>query len=655
MIRIQNLIILLVLLLVACKKDESVSPLLLEKLYINSDEIDYTIGIVDDVNVTPIIRLVFSESVDRASVEEGALLLKDEQLVDLNYSFSSEDKILSVTPTGQLDNYTTYDLKLTSQLRSASGGNFGSMEMSFKTIAGALEMESLLINSTDVNGLDVVPNVPLTLELTMNFTEPVNRSSLENAVSITGASVPTFNYSYSNNDQTIILTSDSPLNYLNKYNFRISKKLQSTDGATFDGFSNQLFTVLDSTYKYPEVTDEELLTLVQEQTFKYFWDFGHPVSGLIRERNTSGHTVASGASGFGLMTIPVGIERGFVTRQQGIERLSAMIYFLGDKADRFHGAWSHWLHGETGAVKPFSTKDDGGDMVETSFVAMGLMTVRQYLDENVTTEKTLIDKINTILDEIEWDWYRQGEQNVLFWHWSPNYGWEKNMKIKGWNEALITYFMAATSSTHGIPKEVYDEGWTRSGDFLNGNDYYGITLPMGPNYGGPLFFEQYTFLGLDPRNLVGHWGEKYWDQVVNHSLINREHCIQNPKGFVGYSKDCWGLTASDGYLGYSAHSPTNDKGVITPTAALSSFPYTPVESMEALKHFYYRLGDRLWGPYGFYDAFSIQDEWYATSNIGIDQAPILIMIENHRTGLLWELFMSAPEVQSALDKLAFTY
>ncbi|MBR8538018.1 Ig-like domain-containing protein [Carboxylicivirga sediminis] len=651
--RVRYFLLLITVLTLSCQKDNPPAPLMLEKIYINSDEIDPNGGTVADVTLAPIIRLVFSAAINAESLTNGVLLLNNNQPVAVNTSLASEDKTINLIPQDKLETFTTYTLQITNELSSKAGSNFDAFEVTFKTVAGTLQLESLIINESDISKLDIVPNVPLTLELEMNFTEPVKRSSLESAVSLNGLNVPALSYAYANNDQTITLTADASLSYLSKYAFKISRNLESIDGANFEGFSNQLFTVLDSTYKFPEISDEELLTLVQKQTFKYFWDFGHPVSGLSRERNTSGHTVASGASGFGLMTIPVGIERGFVTRTEGVERLATMINFLGDKAERFHGAWSHWLHGETGAAKPFSQKDDGGDLVETSFVAMGLMTVRQYLDENTPSEKTLIDKINTILDGIEWDWYRQGDQNVLYWHWSPNYGWEKNMKIRGWNEALITYFMAATSSTHGIPKEVYDGGW-KTGNFLNGQEYYGITLPLGHDYGGPLFFEQYTFLGLNPHNLVGDEGENYWEQAVNHTLINREHCVRNPKGYVGYSKDCWGLTASDGYEGYSAHSPTNDRGVITPTAALSSFPFTPVESMEALKHFYYRLGDRLWGPYGFYDAFCIQDEWYATSNIGIDQGPIVIMIENHRTGLLWDLFMSAPEVQSAMSLLGFT-
>jgi hypothetical protein len=376
------------------------------------------------------------------------------------------------------------------------------------------------------------------------------------------------------------------------------------------------------------------------------------VSGLSRERDTSGETVTSGGSGFGMMAIVTGIERGFISRTEGIERLTTMINFLM-QSDRFHGAWSHWINGTTGEVVPFSTEDNGGDLVETSYTVMGLLTVRQYLNASDPAEQALITKINTLWESVEWDWYTRGE-NSLTWHWSPNYGWNLNMKIRGWNEALITYVLAASSPTHGISKTVYEGGWKNSSQYINGNLYFGITLPLGPDYGGPLFFEQYTFLGLDPRNL-NDGTVNYWEQAKNHTLINRAYCEANPKVFAGYSNTCWGLTASDGNNGYSAHSPTNDLGVIAPTAALSSFPFTPVESMDAMKHLYYTLGDRLWGNYGFYDAFNPTENWYATSNIAIDQGPIIIMIENHRSGLLWDLFMSCPEVQAGLSNLGFNY
>jgi hypothetical protein len=333
-----------------------------------------------------------------------------------------------------------------------------------------------------------------------------------------------------------------------------------------------------------------------------------------------------------------------------------MVNFLKNSAVLFHGVWPHWLSGSSGSVIPFSSDDDGGDLVETAFMIQALFTLRQYLDTRVPEESSLIETINTLIDEVEWSWYTQGGQNVLYWHWSPNFGWEKNLAIRGWNEALIIYVLAASSQTYPINREVYERGWARNGNIKNqsGNRYYGYQLPLRTDMGGPLFFAHYSFLGLDPRNLEDQYAN-YWNQNVTHTKINRAYCIHNPMRYPGYGQSSWGLTASDGNTGYSAHSPNNDRGVITPTAAISSIPYTPEYSMEAIRFFYYILGDKIWGEYGFYDAFNISADWYARSYIAIDQGPIICMIENHRSNLLWNLFMSAPEIQDGLTQLGFTF
>lgn len=412
------------------------------------------------------------------------------------------------------------------------------------------------------------------------------------------------------------------------------------------------------------ISDDSLLTLVQYRTFQYFWDGAEPTSGGARERfhadnvypQQDKHIVTSGGTGFGVMAVLVGIERGFITRQQGYERLNKLVDWLA-KADRFHGVWPHWWDGETGKVKPFSPKDDGGDLVETSYLAQGLLCVREYFKDGNEEEKALAGKIDKLWREIEFDWYRNGK-NVLYWHWSPNHQWAMNFPVEGYNECLIMYVLAAGSPTHAIPAEAYHEGWARSGGIRNDSTHsqYGYHLALRHNgaqqYGGPLFWSHYSFLGLDPRNLQDRYAD-YWEHNKNHTLINRQYCIENPKGYKGYGENAWGLTASYSIKGYAGHSPTEDLGVISPTAALSSFPYTPQESMKALKYFYYELGDKLFGEYGFYDAFSEHYNWYPTRYLAIDQGPIIVMIENHRTGLLWKLFMAAPEVQKAKETLGF--
>lgn len=413
------------------------------------------------------------------------------------------------------------------------------------------------------------------------------------------------------------------------------------------------------------LSDDSLMTLVQYRTFQYFWDGAEPVSGAARERYHSDdvypendkHIITSGGTGFGVMAILVGIERGFITRQQGFERLTQIVTFL-EKADRFHGAWPHWMNGETGKVKPFSPRDDGGDLVETAFLVQGLLCVREYFRKGSEEEQALVTKIDRLWKEVEWDWYRHGGQNVLYWHWSPEHQWAMNFAVTGYNECLIMYVLAAASPTHGIPAEVYHEGWARGGEMRNDPDHqqYGYHLALRHNfaeqYGGPLFWSHYSFLGLDPRKLKDRYAD-YWTHNKNHTLINRQYCVENPKNFKGYGENCWGLTASYSINGYSAHNPENDLGVISPTAALSSFPYTPDESMTVLRYLYEKLGDKVWGEFGFYDAFSEQHNWYTPRYLAIDQGPIVVMMENHRTGLLWDLFMSAPEIRSGLRKLGF--
>jgi len=417
-----------------------------------------------------------------------------------------------------------------------------------------------------------------------------------------------------------------------------------------------LMLVLGTACKQPaelQLTNEVLLEKVQRQTFKYFYDFAHPASGMARERNSAGDIVTMGGSGFGLMALLVGMERGFITREQGLLQVEKVLDFL-ETCDRYHGVWPHWLNGESGEVVPFSPKDNGADLVETAFMVQGLITVRQYLYKNKVGEIELANRINTLWHEVEWEWFTGGGEEVLYWHWSPEFEWEMNMGIRGHNETLIAYVLAASSPTHQIDSGVYHKGYARNGDIRNGNSYYGIELPLGEELGGPLFFSHYSFLGLDPRKLQDQY-VSYWKQNVNHTLINRAYCMENPKGFKGYGAKGWGLTASDNHQGYSAHSPTNDLGVISPTAAISSIPYTPEYSLEAIRHMYYECQDSLWGIYGFHDAFNPSEKWCAKSYLAIDQGPIVVMIENYRTGLLWDLFMSAPEIRQGLTRLGFTY
>ncbi len=498
--------------------------------------------------------------------------------------------------------------------------------------------------------------VPTTPVIKFSFSAPVDTTTVPSHITFIGGSADIQgSFSYLNNDSTIVVQPASALKSFVAYTVSVLAGLKSVHDSSLKSTVTVSFTTsFDTTDKFPQISDSALLDLVEQQTFKYFYDFGDPVSGMARERNSDANTVTTGGSGFGVMALLVGIQRNFITRAQGLARIDTIVNFLTNKAHRYHGAFPHWMDGSTGATIPFSTQDDGADLVETSYMMQGLLTARQFFNTNDPTEVTLRNNINNLWNAVEWNWFRQNGQNVLYWHWSPDFNFAINQQINGWDEAMIVYALAASSTvdSNRIPKIVYDNGWALNGNIKNGSSFYGITLPLGPDYGGPLFFAHYSFLGTNPNNLTDAYAN-YWTQDTAHSKINYTYCVTNPHNFNGYGSSCWGLTASDEQNGYSAHSPTNDDGVISPTAAISSLPYTPVQSMNALHFFYYKLGDKIWGQYGFVDAFNLTNVWFANSYLAIDQGPQIIMIENYRSGLLWNLFMSCPEIKTGMTSLGF--
>lgn len=418
------------------------------------------------------------------------------------------------------------------------------------------------------------------------------------------------------------------------------------------------------------LTDDDLMTMTQEASFRYYWEGAHPTAGMALEIQPGDENlVAVGASGFGLMALVVGVERGFVTRAEAVERLAKIVGFLA-KADRFHGVWPHFLDGRTGKVIPyFGPFDDGGDLVETAFLAQGLLTVRQYLRTEDDAERALRTKIDDLWRGIEWDWHRQGGDSPrLYWHWSPDQGFRISHPLVGWNETMIVYLLAIASPTHGVPGSLYSTGWagqdalsvryrqgwsrTTDGDhYTNGHSYYGIPVAVGEGVGGELFFTQFSFLGFDPRGRRDGFAN-YFENNRRLAEIQVAYCRNNPRGWKGYGADCWGLSAGI-HAGGGKALPRDDNGTITCSAALACFPYTPRQSMAALRHFYRDLGPKIWGVYGFYDGFNAAENWFDEVYMGLNQAPTAVMIENHRTGLLWRLFMSCPEIPPMLERIGF--
>lgn len=412
------------------------------------------------------------------------------------------------------------------------------------------------------------------------------------------------------------------------------------------------------------MTDGALLDEVQRRTLRYFTDFAHPVSGLARDRTNPpaddphNDKISIGGSGFGIMALVAGVERGFIGRGEAVARLANTVAFL-ERADRWHGVFPHFLDGTTGRVIPFFGKDDGADLVETAFLMMGLITARQYFSGR-GAEADLRAAIARLWEAVDWRFHLPAGQesgaDALLWHWSPNYDFGMNMHVRGWNECLVVYVLAIASPTHAIDPAAYHTGFAQGRDFTNGATDFGIRLPLGPHLGGPLFFTHYSFMGLDPRGLADRYAD-YFAQNVAHCRTNHAWCVANPMGYRGYGPECWGLTASDsdGMGGYHAHAPGehNDLGVISPTAAVASLPYVADEAMAAIRHFHGPLGDRLFGEMGFMDAFNPTTGWHSNTHLAIDQGPIVGMIENARSGLLWSLFMSCPEIEDALGRMGF--
>jgi hypothetical protein len=641
----------------SCDEEEDPSNMEPERLQVSFARVGgQSILDMNTVDGDGTLNMRFSHPVEVTS-DDLFQVYADGVLLEDTESWNSLDERVMIELQEDWREIQTYTLQTSGPLTSPGVESLEPFSFSFNIAPQPLSIVRLVSDTVafamDGNALN--HSIPIAGPFTFTFSHPLSISpaALGDQITLEGRAAVDFTV-VAQSDSVFELRFPEPLADFTTYQLSVASSLGEVVGRGFNGLELAFYTGASAEPDFPILSDEALMTKVQEQTFRYFWDFGHPVSGMARERNTSLNTVTSGGSGFGLMSMIVAVERDFITLGEAINRWQEVVGFL-ENADRFHGAWAHWMNGETGEVLPFSALDNGGDLVETALLVQGLLTVREYLRQEAPGQARLINRITVLWEGVEWDWYTKGQDQVLYWHWSPEHEFEIDLRVTGHNETQITYILAAASPTHPIEPSVYHSGYARGGDMVNGDSFYNITLPLGNNdCGGPLFFSHYSYLGLDPRNLEDSYAN-YWTQNVNHSRINYQYCANNPRRYFGYSEQCWGLTASDSFNGYTAHSPTNDRGVITPTAALSSIVYTPEESLAALHHFYYHLGDRLWGEYGFYDAFHPGENWVADSYLAIDQGPIICMMENYRTGLLWELFMAAPEVQQGLDDLDFTY
>lgn len=409
-------------------------------------------------------------------------------------------------------------------------------------------------------------------------------------------------------------------------------------------------------------TDTDLLDLEQRAAFYFFWYASNPNTGVSLDRMTNPTLGATGSTGFGLTTYPIAVERGWITRTQAAERTLKVLRFYRDTADRFHGFYPHFLNSETGKVIELFDKDNGADIVESAYFFAGALTCRQYFTGADAVESEIRQIATDLYNAADWQFVRRNTagdtlQNLSWW-WSPTYGFQNGGRVTGFNEAMIVYLLALGSPTHAVPASVYHQGW--AGSYRRNQSHYGIPLQV-ESWSSSLFTYQYTPCWVDFRNKQDAYAN-YFETSRNATLINRQWCIANTGHYVGYSDSLWGLTACDGpgyspFRGYDARGPfQSDDGTIAPTAALASMPFTPNESLAALRYMFDHHRDGLWGAYGFKDAFNLtaNPDWFDPDYIGIDQGPIVIMIENYRSQLIWNLFMSSPEVAAAMAKAGFT-
>ncbi len=433
-----------------------------------------------------VFTIEFSSAADTASLHSGITLKNDAGTITAcHYSFSADLSSATLDPVSTLDYLTNYTLDVSSGIKGINGESFPGVKYKLTTIGGKLTLVNVSLNGIPFKNSKPLANIDLNqVTLVAEFSAPLSNSGYQSYFTLSGGAQMTA--TLSSDSKSVTLSNSQPLKGYSRYSYNISSNLTSLAGYSFDGFFNSFFTCMDSTDKYPRISDEELLDKVQQQTFRYFWDFGHPSCGMARERNSSGDIVTTGGSGFGIMAMVAGMERGFITRAEGLSRLDKILHFL-ETCDRFHGAWPHWLNGATGKTIPFSQKDDGADLVETSFMIQGLLAMREYLDPSSATEGALAGRITGLWESVEWTWFQNGK-DVLYWHWSPKNLFIMNMQLRGYNETLISYILAASSPTYPIPASAYHNGYASNGAIRNGKKYFGITLPLGGDFGGPPVF-----------------------------------------------------------------------------------------------------------------------------------------------------------------------
>ncbi|MDM7914397.1 MAG: glucoamylase family protein, partial [Candidatus Eisenbacteria bacterium] len=403
------------------------------------------------------------------------------------------------------------------------------------------------------------------------------------------------------------------------------------------------------------LTNEALLDTLQRTAFDFFWNEANPANGLIKDRSTPGSACSIASVGFGLSAILIGIDHGWITRDEGRARILTTLetFWNGPQGTApdgmigYKGLFYHFLDMNTAT----RTWDCELSTIDSALLFAGILDAREYF----TTDDPVDVQVRTLADSLyyraDWNFFRNGNPGILM-GWRPGTGFAGFGQWVGYNEAMILYILAIGSPTHPVPASSWNT-WTSG---YHWQTQYGYTYVIFP----PLFGHQYSHCWIDFRYIQdAHMrgrGITYFENSRRATLAQRNYCIANPFGHIGYGANLWGITACDGPDGYAAHGappPQNDDGTIAPTAPAGSIPFTPDESLAVLQNLYDNYRAMLWGPYGFRDAFNLDRGWWDTDYIGIDQGPIVLMIENYRTGAVWERIERNGDVQWGLHLAGF--
>lgn len=420
--------------------------------------------------------------------------------------------------------------------------------------------------------------------------------------------------------------------------------------------------------------DEAMLDSIQKKTFLFFMGEHHPEWGIVKDRTASWAPASIASTGFGIPSFAIGVERGWITRDEAAEiTLNMMNFFVNSLqspdalATGYKGFYYHFLRMDTG-LREWRCELSS---VDTGLLMMGILFARNYYDRNNETENQIRSQASLMLENIEWDFMMMPDtgnyarQISMGWH--PESGLHK-MGWSGYNEALFLYILAAGTGLENA-KESY-RSWLSSYKWQT--PYEGLSHVAFP----PLFGHQFSHCFIDFRGLADEYmrgkGIDYFENSRRATWVQRQYAIDNPHGWIGYDSLCWGVTASDGpgdkynfgereFLSYAGRGTSGpdynyfDDGTIAPYGPLSSLPFAPEIVIPTIRSINEKMGDRIWGRYGYYDSFNLTAEWVNDDYIGIDQGPMLIMIENFRTGLVWNYVMNDPVIQKGLQTLGFSY